>query len=679
MQFTSHLRRTARTLTGASLLLAFGTAAYATDNYNAQTHQVTIPTVAVGSNTLTNVVATVGSIVTAPSGTSANGSVDSYNPTNQQLTVQSVLVGSTNYYNVVVTLASQPPATIGGATNVDTYAGGQLTINSIQLGSTVYTGVVVNVALSDIQSIGGGLPTSAADTYSGGVLTLPAVTAFNHVYTNVKLTVAPTAIAKVGGQYTNVLSTGLYANGTTTTGGKTLGAYGTYSGGQNNPGGGSGGGYLDSSPPANPTFEYIYIQDTAANLAGYTYQGVYFQPGTGQTVSATGANALTFSLGINPEWAASTATPNFVVLLKTNVPGVSTGPSGNPANCNPSVAAVVTATSANSTSYNVALTSFTNIQQNCGNASVTAAQIVAGTIVQVDFQADGGGAAITANGLTSNINTTVPAGATAPATGPTNQYPTTISVTGAVSFVTASLPPPPPPPTTTNVLSTGFYSNGTTSTSITGALGSYGTYQGTGGGAAANGSGGGYLDSSPPANPTFEFIYISDTLASIGGYDYQGVFVKPATSQTVSMVGKNNLSATIGVNPEWFANTSGANFVAEITANVAGVSVSGGCNPQIWAVVPAVSANATLYTIPLSTMAIAQNCGNASVTVAQVLAGNVVQVDFQADGGGSAVTVNGIKSNANLTVPAGASAPANSPTASYPTSISVVGGVSFIN
>ena len=677
MQFATHMRQNARTLLGASLLAAFGTAAHATDTYNGATRQVTIPSVAVGNETLTNVVATVGAIITPPSGTSATGSVDTYNPTNQQLTVQSVTVGANTYYNVVVTLASQPAATIGGSTGADSYASGQLTINSIQLGSTVYTGVVVNVALTDILSVGGGLPTQAADTYVSGVLTLPAVTAFGHTYTNVKLNVAPSAIVTVGGQYTNVLSTGLYANGTTTTGGKTLGAYGTYSGGANAPAGGSGGGYLDSSPPANPTFEYIYIQDTAAKLAGYTYQGVYFQPGAGQTVSATGTNALSFSLGVNPEWFANTTAPNFVVLLTTNVPGVSTGPNGAPANCNPSVAAVVTATSANSTAYNVALTSFTKIQQNCGNTSVTAAQIVAGNIVQVDFQADGGGAAITANGLTSNINTTVPAGATAPASSPTDQYPTTISVTGAVSFVTASLPPPPPPPTTTNVVSTGFYSNGTTSTSISGALGSYGTYEGTGGGATANGSGGGYLDSMPPANPTYEYIYISDTLANIGGYDYQGVFVKPATSQTVSMVGTNNLSATIGVNPEWFANTAGANFVAEITVNVAGVS-AGTCNPQIWAVVPAVSSNATQYTIPLSTMAIAQNCGNASVTLPQILAGNVVQVDFQADGGGSAITVNGITSNSNLTVPAGATAPANSTTALYPTSISVVGGVSFV-
>jgi hypothetical protein len=668
------MRQNAGTLLGASLLLAVGTAANATDTYIPSSRQVSIPSVTVGSETLTNVVATVSSIVTLPSGTSANGSVDSYNPTNQQLTVQSVLVGSTTYYNVVVALASQPAATIGGATNADTFANGQLTINSIQLGSTVYTGVVVNVALGNIQSIGGGLPTQAADTYVGGVLTLPAVNAFGHTYTNVKLGVAPSAIAGVGGKYTNVLSTGFYANGSTATGTSATGNYGTYSGGANNPAAGSGGGYLDSSPPANPTYEYIYIQDTAANLAGFTYQGVYIQPPTGQTVSATGANALTFALGINPEWFASTSTPNFVVLLTTNVPGVSTT---SPV-CNPAVAAVVTATSANSTVYNVPLTAFTSIRGNCGNVNVTAAQIVAGNIVQVDFQADGGTAAITANGLTSNINTTVPAGATAPATGPTDQYPTTISVTGAISFVTASLPPPPPPPTTTNVVSTGFYSNGTTSTSITGQLGSYGTYQGTGGGATANGSGGGYLDSSPPASPTYEYIYISDTLANIGGYDYQGVFVKPATSQTVSMVGKNNLSATVGVNPEWFANTAGANFVAEITVNVAGVSVDGGCSPQIWAVVPAVSANATLYTIPLGTMAIAQNCGK-SVTLSQILAGNVTQVDFQADGGGSAITVNGITSNSNLTVPAGASAPANSPTALYPTSISVVGGVSFVN
>ena len=674
MQVTSFLRQHAQALAGASLLLGLGAAANATDTYVGSTDTVTIPSVAVGNYTLSNVTAKVGGIVTLPSGTAPNGAYDTYDPATQQLTSQSVLVGSTTYYNPVVTLTS--PVTIGGATGADTYANGQLTIQRLQLGTTVYTGVVVNVVPSDVVGIGGGLPASTADSYSGGVLTLPVLSAFGNIYTNVSLNVTPSEVSVIGSHFTGVLSTGFYTNGTTQTAGTAPGAYGTYQGSGGGAANGSGGGYLDSSPPANPSYEYIYISDTLTNIGGYSYQGVFVQPGSGQVVGTGGFNALNFSLGVNPEWFSNAVAPNFVVLITSVVPGVSTGPSGNPANCNPVVGTVVTALSANSVAYNVPLSSFTDVRQNCG-AAVTAAQILAGNIFQVDFQADGGGSAISANGLTSNANLTVPAGTTAPANSPTALYPTTISVAGGISFVTANLPPPPPPPATTNVLSTGFLSTGKTQTS-TSATGSWAAYAGSAG-SAANGNGGGYIDTQSLApSASYEYEYISDTLSNIGAYDYEGVSVIASSSQSVSMVGKNNLSATVGVNPEWFANTAGANFVAEITVNVAGVS-AGSCNPEIWAVVPATSSPAVPYTIPLSTMAIAQNCGNGAVTLDQILAGNVVQVDFQADGGNSAVTVNGIKSNANLTVPTGATAPSNSPTATYPTSISVVGGVSFVD
>jgi hypothetical protein len=227
-------------------------------------------------------------------------------------------------------------------------------------------------------------------------------------------------------------------------------------------------------------------------------------------------------------------------------------------------------------------------------------------------------------------------------------------------------------PLLTNVLSTGFYSNGTTRTT-TSETGTYGTYFGVGGtpgNIPLSGSGGGYLDSSPPVSPGYEIAEIDDTLGNIGSYDFQGVFVRPAGSQTVSMVGKNNLSVRIGMNPEWFSIAGGANFVVEITANVPGVSTAN-CNPRIGAVIPGIS-NPDSYAIPLSTMAITQNCGSDSITTAQVLAGKVVQVDFEADGGSSAITVSGITSNSNLTVAQASSFPAV-----YPTAIVAFGDISF--
>jgi len=298
MQVTSFLRQHAQALAGASLLLGLGAAANATDTYVGSTDTVTIPSVAVGNYTLSNVTAKVGGIVTLPSGTAPNGAYDTYDPATQQLTSQSVLVGSTTYYNPVVTLTS--PVTIGGATGADTYANGQLTIQRLQLGTTVYTGVVVNVVPSDVVGIGGGLPASTADSYSGGVLTLPVLSAFGNIYTNVSLNVTPSEVSVIGSHFTGVLSTGFYTNGTTQTAGTTPGAYGTYQGSGGGAANGSGGGYLDSSPPANPSYEYIYISDTLTNIGGYSYQGVFVQPGSGQVVGTGGFNALNFSLGVNP-------------------------------------------------------------------------------------------------------------------------------------------------------------------------------------------------------------------------------------------------------------------------------------------------------------------------------------------------------------------------------------------
>ncbi len=448
---------------------------------------------------------------------------------------------------------------------------------------------------------------------------------------------------------TNVLSTGFNSNGTTTTSTSSGGKWFEYFGGANNPAGGSGGGYADQG--ANPSYEYVYVQDTAANIAGYTYEGVGIQPASGQTVSASGYNSLGFTLAVNPEWFSAGA--NFVVLVAANVSGVSSS------TCNPQVAAVVQATASTATAYTVPLSAFTKITQNCGNTAVTVAQILASPVTEVDFQADGGTAAITASGLTSNTNTTVALAGSSPAT-----YPTTVNVVGTVAFGNASAPPPPT--TTTNVLSTGFNSNGTTTTS-TSSDGKWSVYSG-GANNPAGGSGGGYADQG--ASPSYEYVYLQDTAANLAGYTYQGVGIQPASGQTVSASGYNNLDFTLAVNPEWFS--AGATFVVMIATDVSGVS-SSTCNPQVAAVVQATASTATAYTVPLSAFTkITQNCGNTAVTVAQILASPVTEIDFQADGGAAAITASGLTSNTNTTVALAGSNPST-----YPTTVNVVGGVQF--
>ncbi len=576
-------------------------------------------------------------------------------------TSPTVTVSTTTVAPTLVSIALSPlTATLApGATQQLTVIGtySDKSTKTLPASGETFTSLATGVATVSAT----GLVTVAAGAANGATATITAKDVASGVATT---TATSTVITVSAPATTNVLSTGFNSNGTTTTSvsGQT-GTWAAYFGGKNNPAGGSGGGYADANPPANPSYEYVYVQDTAANLAGYTYQGITITAATGQTVSASGYNALSFTMGVNPEWFSS-GPANFVVILTSNVPGVSTGASGNPANCNPKVAAVVTAKASASTAYSVPLTAFTNVVQNCGNASVTPTQILAAPIVSVDFQADGGTAAITASGLTSTTNTTVPLSSNA------TLYPTTISVAGGVSFASTSTAP-----ATTNVLSTGFNAAGTTTTSVSGQTGTWAAYFG-GKNNPAGGSGGGYADANPPANPSYEYVYVQDTAANLAGYTYQGITITAATGQTVAAGSNQHLNFTMGVNPEWFSSGP-ANFVVILTSNVPGVSTGASgnpanCNPKVAAVVTATASASTAYSVPLTAFTnVVQNCGNASVTPTQILAAPIVSVDFQADGGTAAITASGLTSTTNTTVPLSSNATL------YPTTISVASGVSF--
>jgi bacterioferritin-associated ferredoxin len=305
------------------------------------------------------------------------------------------------------------------------------------------------------------------------------------------------------------------------------------------------------------------------------------------------------------------------------------------------------------------LSAFDHVAQNCGVATVTAAQILAGKITQVDFQADGGGAAITASGLTSNANTTT--------TNAAGQYPTTVNVVGGVEFgatATGTVTGGSGPSSSSSVLIGGFNLTGTTTTNG----GVWRVYSG-GSQALNGGSGGGYADASPAASPSYEYIYVQPTVYGSSDYSYQGVGATMPTGVTVSAGSNAHLSYSLAVNPEWFSQADVPKFVVLLAGNVPGVSTST-CNPSIAAVVQATASATTAYSTPLSSFTfVAQNCGVASVTAAQILASPITQIDFQADGGGAAITASGLKSNANTTVKNAAG--------QYPTTINVVAPVQF--
>jgi hypothetical protein len=88
-----------------ALLCLIASKAWAIDVYTPSNNQLAVAQVSVGSSIYSNVVVTVGGVVSVGA-MPAMGSIDSYNPQTQQLTIPTVIVGNLTFNNVVVTVAS---------------------------------------------------------------------------------------------------------------------------------------------------------------------------------------------------------------------------------------------------------------------------------------------------------------------------------------------------------------------------------------------------------------------------------------------------------------------------------------------------------------------------------------------------------------------------------------------
>ncbi len=211
----THLRE----IVAGFALLALATSADAMDTYTPGNHELSIATVVTGNASYSNLVVTVGTIVSGPNGTAPQASQDTYNPINNQLTVPAVAVGANSYFNVVATISGVN--SIGGVTGADIYnpANGQLNIPYVQIGSTVYENAVVTVA--NIISVKNGMPQNIRDQYDvmSRQLSIPGVLDLgnNQVYTNVVITVGQ--VLSVGG------SIGSSGGGGGSSGGGTTGNY----------------------------------------------------------------------------------------------------------------------------------------------------------------------------------------------------------------------------------------------------------------------------------------------------------------------------------------------------------------------------------------------------------------------------------------------------------------------
>ena len=178
-------------------LLLVATLAHGTDTYDPVSKRLSIPAITIGRATYSNVVLTVGSILSRPAGGVPLGGVDTFDPSTGRLTVAAVSLGGTVYSNVIVSVTGV--VAIGGVTGADIYDGVNLAIPSVSLGSVVYHDVVVTV--SGIISRGGGIPASALDQYDPVKKWLTVSAALDQVhgqvYTNAIVTVG--RIVSVGG------------------------------------------------------------------------------------------------------------------------------------------------------------------------------------------------------------------------------------------------------------------------------------------------------------------------------------------------------------------------------------------------------------------------------------------------------------------------------------------------
>ncbi len=157
--------------------------------------RLTLPSVSIGGATYSDMVITVGGIVSGPTGTSAESGGDVYNPATNRMAISEALVNATTFHNVVITVGSL--VSIGGVEGADIFDGTDLAISSVQVGGTIYSNVIIS--LGALVSVKGGMPSAIRDQYnlSNHQLLIPAVEFNGNVYTNVTITVG--AILSIGG------------------------------------------------------------------------------------------------------------------------------------------------------------------------------------------------------------------------------------------------------------------------------------------------------------------------------------------------------------------------------------------------------------------------------------------------------------------------------------------------
>ena len=161
----------ARALAAALLLIACSAAAHAADTYVAGL--LSVPSLTIGGATYSNLVLTVGSVISGPTGTAPLGSPGqlrySHGPTDSAQRhgrKPPVLQRGRRSRSLV---------SVGSVNGADTSNGLQLSIPSVIVGGIDYTNVMATVGR--VIEVAGGMPAIAEDQYdlTTGLLTIAAV------------------------------------------------------------------------------------------------------------------------------------------------------------------------------------------------------------------------------------------------------------------------------------------------------------------------------------------------------------------------------------------------------------------------------------------------------------------------------------------------------------------------
>jgi hypothetical protein len=313
-----------------------------------------------------------------------------------------------------ITFGTVPALTVGATETLAATASSGLTVSFTASPSAVCT-------VSDTTLTGVGAGTCTVTASQAGNSTFAAAASVPQT-----LSIGSPAVTFSSG-FSNISMTTLDGGAVISYGGSDQDGW-NCSGGPTWCGSGSGG------TPAADSYAFAYYQ-TPVPITGGEYVGMsIFAPGvtvlstTANTsgVSLSGQTSISFTFNTNPEWVTATAPgmPNVWIELTM-------GNLYNPtptSTCNVQMQTVFAATGgATGTPYTIPLANF-NVTQNCGDSTVTAATALAQPISRIDFQGDGGVAAVTINGITSNSNLTTPNTAAPPV------YPTTVALGGPITF-----------------------------------------------------------------------------------------------------------------------------------------------------------------------------------------------------------------------------------------------------